>query len=74
MMLMLILTPAIADAVRGPTSNGATLDPRALADGTFALPTRVLDDPNHALHHALLATLPTRALAECVWLDLEGEQ
>lgn len=70
-MLMLILTPAVADAVRGPTSKGAALEPRPLADGDFALPERVLDDPAHAEHHALLATTPRLPLSDCVWSEEE---
>lgn len=66
-MDMLILDPGTADIVRGPTGPGAALEPRPLADGDFALPARVLEDPAHAEHHALLATMPRRPLAECVW-------
>ena len=71
-MDMLILGPADAAAVTGPTADGAALQPRALADGDFALPARVLDDPAHAMHHALLSTMPTRPLADCVWPDAEA--
>lgn len=72
-MMMLILDPATAATVTGPTVNGAELEPRLLADGDFALPDRVLTDPNHAQHHALLATMPLRPLAECVWPEEEDE-
>ena len=67
-MMMIILDAATAAAVGGGSRNGAALDPRPLADGDFALPARVLDDAAHADHHALLSTMPTRPLAECVWL------
>ena len=66
-MLMLILDPVTAAAVTGPTANGAALAPRMLADGSYALPARVIDDPDHAQHHALLSTMPLRPLSECVW-------
>jgi len=68
-MLMLILDPSTAETVRGPTDAGAALEPRLLADGDYALPARVLDDPAHEQHHAMLATMPTRPLADCVWPD-----
>jgi len=71
-MDMLILTPTDAAAVTGPTANGAALQPRPLAEGDFALPSRVLDDLNHAMHHTLLHTMPTRPLEECVWLSEES--
>jgi len=70
-MLMLILTAELAEQVRGPTGHGAALEPRPLADGTFALPARVLADPAHAEHHATLRDLPTREAAECAWLEEE---
>lgn len=72
-MEMLILPPAVADAVRGPTAAGAALDPRPLADGGFALPERVLADPDHAEHHALLAGLPRLPAADCIWLNDEDD-
>lgn len=59
---MIILTLQQADAVTGPTLNGAALRPRETIHGTFALPEEVLADPNHAMHHALLSSLPTQTL------------
>ena len=44
-LLMLILDAATADQVRGLISPGNALAPRPLADGTFALPVSVLNDP-----------------------------
>lgn len=70
-MLLLILTAEQAAAVRGETDRAA-LDPRPLADGSFALPERVLQDPSHAMHHVLLDVCPRRPLEDCVWLDLEA--
>lgn len=57
---MIILTAEQADAVRGPTSPGAALDPIALVDGTFVLPIEVLADPAHQSKWADLNALPTR--------------
>ncbi|MBZ9975470.1 hypothetical protein [Mesorhizobium sp. BR-1-1-10] len=59
---MIILTAQQADHVRGPTGNGAALDPRELPDGVFILPEAVLTDPNHAMHHDFLAAMPTRTV------------
>lgn len=58
-MTMILLTPAQADQVRGPTSPMSALMPRELADGNFVLPIAVLNDPAHAIRHDFLATLPT---------------
>ncbi|TGP27881.1 hypothetical protein EN875_033030 [Mesorhizobium sp. M2D.F.Ca.ET.232.01.1.1] len=57
---MIILDAEQADHVRGPTANGAALEPRELPDGIFILPEAVLSDPNHAMHHDYLAALLTR--------------
>ncbi|WP_127090119.1 hypothetical protein [Aquabacter cavernae] len=66
--LFLILNAQDAQAVRGPTAAGAALEPMAQADGTtFVLPMAVLDDPAHAVHHALLAALERRALDPTAW-------
>lgn len=51
---MLILTAANANQVRGLTVRGHALAPRPLADGTFALPEAVLNDPYHAVHRDYL--------------------
>lgn len=66
-MMMVILDPATAEAVRGTTANGAALDPRPLADGNFALPVRVLDDPNHAQHASMLAMMLVRDVGDYEW-------
>lgn len=68
-MRMLILDAETAAAVAGSTADGAALEPIPLADGTFALPARVLADPAHAAHHATLRDLPTREVAECAWAE-----
>lgn len=60
---MIILTAEQADHVRGPTANGAALEPRELPGGVFILPEAVLADPNHAMHHDYLAALPTGEVA-----------
>ncbi|SER61899.1 hypothetical protein SAMN05216548_1317 [Faunimonas pinastri] len=66
---MIILTAAEADKVRGETSDGHELEPVLLADGvTFVLPEAVLTDPAHAERHELLATFPTREVAQAEWL------
>lgn len=72
-MMMIILDPANAEAVRGRTADGAALDPRPLADGTFALPECVLGDPAHIIWHTVLAAVPRRSLAECNWRYDEEE-
>ncbi|MBZ9674560.1 hypothetical protein [Mesorhizobium sp. ES1-1] len=59
---MIILTAEQADHVRGPTTNGAALEPRELPDGVFILNEAVLTDPNHTVHHDFLATLPKRSV------------
>lgn len=61
---MIILTAQQAAAIRGPTSQGASLDPLALADGvTFVLPEEVLSDPAHAMRWDALAALPRRSVS-----------
>ena len=64
---MIILTSAQADAVRGQSSPGFALDPRPLADGTYALPEAVLTDVNHASKWAILAPLPKRQVLPNEW-------
>ncbi len=56
--MFLVLTPAQATAVRGPTSPGKALDPVLCADGSYALPAAVLADPAHQVRWAALAGLP----------------
>jgi hypothetical protein len=61
---MIILTQTQADAVRGETTEGHALDPRALADGVaFVLSEAVLSDPSHLARREFLQTLPTRIVA-----------
>ncbi len=56
---MIILTDAQADLVRGLTTRGNALVPRPLADGTWALPEAVLNDPAHLRLREYLLALPT---------------
>lgn len=74
--MMIILTAEQAEHVRGPCGEYSELDPRPLADGAFALPARVLDDPDLEEHRDYLAALPRRAVSEEEWLmsapDLSG--
>lgn len=62
-MILLILSSEDADAVRGPSAQGAALYPVPLLDGSFALPLSVLLDPAHAHHHARLVNLDRRDVA-----------
>ena len=72
-MMFLILTEAQADTVRGASGASAALDPRPLANGTeWALPVRVASDPAHAARHALLSTLPIRAVGPEEWASNEA--
>jgi hypothetical protein len=63
MLRAIILTAEQAAAVRGPTSPISALDPVQLPDLRWFLPARVLEDPAHAIHHALLAALPQDDIA-----------
>lgn len=54
----ILLTSSQADEVRGETTPRHRLEPRELSDGNFILGVQVLDDPAHAKHIPLLATLP----------------
>jgi hypothetical protein len=56
--MMILLTAAERDQVRGPTEPGHALEPRPLKSGDFVLPPEVMDDPMHAEHHDFLNTLP----------------
>ena len=61
MPMVIILSAAEADQVRGPSHEApslATLQPVALLDGTFYLGVESLTDANFAEHHAELAGLP----------------
>lgn len=66
--LFIILTLEEAEAVRGPTSAGAALEPMPLLDGaTFVLPEAVLADPDHAARWGILAGLPRRDILPGEW-------
>lgn len=56
--MLLILTAAEADAVRGKSGPMAEIVPIPLADGRFVLGSEVLDDPAHAARRATLVNLP----------------
>jgi hypothetical protein len=64
MVELILLTANQAFEVRGPTSNGAALNPIPYNDG-FILETKVLSDPDHKQHWDFLAQLPT------IQVDLE---
>lgn len=72
-MRMLIMTTAQAEAVRGPTSPGHALNPTLLADGAWALPVDVIDDPAHMVVHGLISDLPRREVAPGEYLAPEEE-
>jgi hypothetical protein len=55
--MMILLTPAQAQAVRGKVDPMHGLDPIALKDGNFVLPIEVLDDPAFAKHKNVLNKL-----------------
>ena len=58
----------IAEAVRGASREGHTLEPILLADGaTFVLPANVLADPGHASRSKILCTLPQREVGPEEW-------
>lgn len=60
MTTLIVLEPAQAEAVRGPSASNpaAALEPVALAYGRFMLSVAVLDDSDHAAHRNLIAALP----------------
>jgi hypothetical protein len=55
---VIILTKLQASLVRGLTTKGHALVPRLMADGKFALPESVLNDPVHAKFRPILNALP----------------
>ncbi|MEP9368077.1 hypothetical protein [Xanthobacter sp. VNH20] len=66
--ICLLLTAALAEEVRGPTSPGAALAPLLLADGvTWVLPECVRDDPAHAVRRPQLAACATRIVLPQEW-------
>lgn len=66
-MNFISLTAEEAAQVAGPTSNGAALYPVPHGQG-FILGLGVLDDPNHAMHHAFLSSLPT------IEVEVDGQE
>lgn len=67
MPTVILLTAALADAVRGPSREAparAALDPIALTDGRYILGIEVLTDPLHSEDRTLLASLPTADFSE----------
>lgn len=73
--MIIILTPEQADIVQGPSiiDHTAMLIPIKLSNGTYALPSLVLDDPAHFNHKDLLSTLPQISIDEFNALILEIE-
>lgn len=65
---MIILTLDQVEDVVGASSPRASLDPRPLKDGTFALPERVLVDPNHFAKWPMLCALPKRNVGTDEWV------
>lgn len=57
-MIVIYLTPAQADAVRGETSPGYGLEPVPYGGEGFVLPASVLNDHAHASVHPFLVDLP----------------
>lgn len=66
-MSFLILSAEQAKQIRGESSPGHSLDPRELADGTFALPVEVLRDPNHAKVLSVLSKVPRLEAKNVDW-------
>jgi hypothetical protein len=61
MTMLILLSEAQADHVRGPSAVRpamARLEPLPLTDGRFYLSVQVLADPDHAAHAAYLGVLP----------------
>jgi hypothetical protein len=56
-MRMILLTEAQAAMARGPALQPRRVDAGPHI-GAFVLPTRVIEDPDHAEHRDLLAGLP----------------
>lgn len=56
--MFVILTSSEADAVRGPTTPPAALNPIERAGGAFILSVAVLSDVAHESHWPFLADLP----------------
>lgn len=69
MTTVILLAAEDAALVRGPsaTVEGAALAPVATADGRYALPLAVLDDPAHVAHRPLLASLSTADASTIAW-------
>jgi hypothetical protein len=56
----IVLTQEQADQVTGETTPGHRIEPLAIGDGVFVVPTSVINDPAHAKHKAFLESLPTK--------------
>lgn len=67
MTAFIILTAEQASSVRGGNEMGAALNPRATAQGDFALGLQVLDDPLHAEKREVLVGLPRREIGPDGW-------
>lgn len=69
MASFLVMDAEAAAALRGATArDAARLDPRALADGRFALPVAVLGDPAFGWIGETLGGLATGEVGESDWL------
>ena len=71
--LMIILTPDVANQVRGLTVLGHALAPRLLTDGNLALLEAVLNDPAHAVHHEFLRANTTVVPDDAIVVIPPGE-
>lgn len=58
MIEVVIMTEAEAFTLAAATDEETALDPRQMLDGRWCLPSRVVDDPAHAMHRALLLACP----------------
>jgi hypothetical protein len=67
----LVMDAVAAAGLRGATAgDDQRLDPRALADGRFALPVAVLGDPGLAWLGDALGALETVEIGEADWLPV----
>ncbi len=58
----LVMSAAQAAALTGLYASGKAIQPRPMADGRYALPTRLLDEPDCMAIFPALSGLSTEAL------------
>ena len=67
-MILIVMTPAQAEAITGYSTPQHQLRPVMLADGvSFVLPLEVLDDPAHIAVRDTLLTYTQREVAPEEW-------